>query len=378
MLILVGVTTVYLADVGFRAAGVRIAAPARTTNGERKLTLDELVATADGTELTYHVAGLTGDEGYTSRQDTVAIRSGGLDHVLAKGGFSFTADASGLRRKISSTSVIPPSSGPIEVAVAIEGVGEFLVSARLKMFGPDTDASRLNVNRSVTHEGITVTVQGVGAAREETAVEIEVAVGEGVCCAGIGGYQGHRLGPTALSLRDESGRAYSERWQPPGRFDHQTLALFQPVHPDARELELSVPYVFIEESTATEPLTLPVTRRVDARLGPHTIGVLGTSRVEPNPRASRPEHREAALGVDLDLGGWNGDRRVVLLGRTLVDGDFCNVGSRMTGMFNASRPEPVERLELTGDRVLTAKTLAFAHPKIQIRGPWRIPISLDR
>jgi hypothetical protein len=371
-------TVLYLADVGFRPAGIRLAHPVRAALGERRLTLDELVATPEGTELSYHVAGLTGDEGYTSRQDGVTIRANGGEHPLGKGAFAFTADTSGLRRRISSASVIPFVSGPVEVAISIEGVGEFALSAQVMPFGPDTDVLRGDVNTSVTHEGITVTVRGVGAAREETAVEIEVAVGDGACCAGIGGYQGHRLGPTALTLRDESGRTYAERWQPPGRFDHATLALFQPVHPDARELELTVPYIFIEAWTTTEPISLPVTRRVDARLGSHTIGVLATSRIEPNRRASRPEDQEEALAVDLDLGGWNGDRRVVLLGRVFVDGDFCNVGSRITGMFNASRPEPVARLELTGERVRTAKTLAFAHPKLQVRGPWRIPIPLLR
>jgi len=205
--------TVYLADVGFRSAGVRLAAPVRAAEGRHTLTLSELIATPEGTDLTYYVTGLTGDEGYTPRQDVVAIESAGVEHVLTRGAFSFGSDRPGLRRRISSTSVIPPWPGPVAIALAITGVGEFRLAAELRPFGPGTDVPRRDVNASARHDGITVTVRGVGAAREETAVEIEVAVGDGECCAGIGGYRGHRLGPTALSLSDESGRVYMERWQ---------------------------------------------------------------------------------------------------------------------------------------------------------------------
>jgi hypothetical protein len=372
-----GVTTVYLADVGFRAAGVRLVAPVRAQAGKHAVTLGELIATPEGTDLTYYLTGLSGEEGYTPRQDVVGIESAGVEHVLTRGAFSFGSDRQRLRRRISSTSVIPPWTGPVAVAIAITGVGEFRLAAELRAFGPETDAPRRDVNTSAIHEGITVTVRGVGAAREETAIEIEVAVGEGECCAGIGGYRGHRLGPTAVSLSDESGRVYMERWQEPGRFDHATLALFQPLHPEARELELAVPYVFVEDAAATtETLSLPVTSPVETRLGHYGIRVLGTARVDGNPRARYATHQEPAIGVDLDLGGWHGDRRVLLPGRPLVDGDFCNVGYRLTGMMDAKRPEPVDRLEITGDRALAAKTLGFTRPSIQVRGPWRIRFSL--
>jgi hypothetical protein len=377
--ILCRVTTVYLADVGFRPAGVRLAAPVRAADGSHTLTLSELIATPQGTDLTYYVTGLTGDEGYTPRQDVVAIGSAGVEHVLTRGAFSFGSDGQRLRRRISSTSVIPPWTGPVAIAIAITGVGEFRVAAELRPFGPETDAPRRDVNTSATHDGITVTVRGVGAAREETAIEIEVAVGDGECSAGIGGYRGHRLGPTALSLSDESGRMYMERWQEPGRFDHTTLARFQPLHPEAREVELAVPYIFVEDAAATmETLPLPVTSPVETRLGRYGIRVLATARVEANPRARNVTAQEPALRVDLDLGGWHADRRVLLPGRPLVDGDFCNVGYRLTGMMDARRPEPVDRLEITGDRALTAKTLGFGHPIIQVRGPWRIPLGLAR
>jgi hypothetical protein len=169
------VTTLYLADVGFRPAGVRLAWPVRVVLGERKLTLDELIATPAGTELTYYVSGLNGDEGYTSKQDVVAIRAGSTEQVLARGSFSFGTDPAGLRRRLSSASVISQATGPIELTIAIDGVGEFRLAAALRPFGPETDAPRLDVNTSAMYEGITVTVRGIGAARDETAVEVELS-----------------------------------------------------------------------------------------------------------------------------------------------------------------------------------------------------------
>jgi hypothetical protein len=347
----------------------------RAADGRHSLTLGELIATPQGTDLTYHLTGLTGDEGYTPRQDVVAIAKAGEERVLTRGSFSFGSDRAVLRRRISSTSVIPPWTGPVAVAIAIAGVGEFRLAAELRPFGPETDAPRRDVNTSVTHEGITVTVRGVGAAREETAVEIEVQVGERECCVGIGALSGHRFGPTALSLSDESGRVYMERWQEPGNIDHATLALFQPLHPDAREVELTVPYIFVEEPETSEAFPLPVTSPVETRLGGHGIRILATARVPANPRTRSIHSQQPALGVELDLGGWHGDRRVLLPGGPLVDGDFCNIGYRMPGL-DMRRPEPLDRLEITGDRVLAAKTLGFRRPTIQVRGPWRIRFAL--
>jgi hypothetical protein len=370
------VTTVYLADVGFRPAGVRLAAPVRAADGRHTLTLGELIATPEGTDLTYYLTGLTGDEGYTPRQDVVAIAKADDQRVLTRGAFSFGSERALLRRRVNSAAVIPPWTGPVAVAIAIAGVGEFRLEAELRPFGPETDARRRDVDTFATHEGITVTVHGVGAAREETAVEVEVNVGEGECCVGIGALSGHRLGPTALSLTDESGRRYMERWQEPGAIDHATLALFQPLHPDAREVELTVPYVFVEEpKTTTESLPLPVTSPVETRLGRHAIRVLETARVLADPRARSTHYQQPALGVHLDLGGWHGDRRVLLPGGPLVDGDFCNIGYRMPGL-DMRRPEPLDRLDITGDRALAAKTLGFRRPTIQVRGPWRIRFAL--
>jgi hypothetical protein len=374
------VATVYLAEVGFRSPGVRLVAPVRTAVEGRTLTLRDLVATADGTELTYDVFGLKGEEGFSPRQDVVAIRSGEVERVLERGAFSFRAEPrfsagpSSLVRTVRSTSTIPHEAGRVEITIAIETVGEFRVAPELRPFGPETEALRTDVDTSVTHEGITVSVRGVGTAREETAIEIEVAVPDDECCVGIGGLNGSRLGPTAISLRDDGGRMYMERWREPVGYDHETLAIFQPIHPDARHLVLAVPYVIVEEPLKTDAVPLPVTTPVDVSLGRYPIRILGTS-IHASAKERAVEDRAPRLGVDLDLGGWHGDRRVVLPGRPIVDGVDHGV-SYGPRWLDARRPEPVDLLYLSGGRALEARSLAFTRPTIQVRGPWRIGFSV--
>lgn len=371
-------TGVYLPEIGFRPPGVRLAAPVRASDGARTLTLAELIATPEGTVLSYYLTGLSGDEGEEPRKETIAVRSGDDQHVVTQGTFQLRgADQRIVPRRISSKRAIPPWTGPVAVSIGIAGVGEFHVDAQLTPFGPDTATPRREVNASVTHEGVTVTVKGVGAAREETAVEIEAAVLDGGCCAGIGAYANHRLGPTALSLKDESGRVYMERWEDPdGRHDHKTLALFQPVHPEARELALSVPFIYVEEQGTMDPVDLPLTRPVDVTLGRYGIRLLASAQVPGDPRARNLRLREPALGVDVDLGGWHGDRRLLTLGPALVDGDFCNLGFRTEPGLDSRQPEPAQRIVIFGDRALTGKTLAFRRPLVQVRGPWKFSIPL--
>ena len=367
---------VYLAGVGFRPAGFRLASPAYGEVNGRTVTLTDLIATPEGTELRYELGGLVDDEGFTARQDRISIASGGARLLLERGSFSFTggitfAAKSPLRRRIASTSVIPLRPGPVDVAITIDGLGEFSLSAELRRFGPYTDGRRIDVNSSVSHEGITVTVGRVGVAPEETAVEISVAVGEGECCVGIGGHQGHRAGPTALSLRDQHGRQYAERVQQPGRDDRSTVALFEPIRPDARDMIVEVPYIFVERTDVMPEVALPVTDVVDRKLGSYDIRVLGTTPIPGEPSARAFGYRAPALAVDLDLGGWHGDRRILLPGLVVLDGNPCELGYRMRNL-NSAKPEPVARIEITGPRINVARTLGFTRPCIQVRGPWRV------
>lgn len=354
---------------------MRLAAPVTTGSGRLTLTLQDLIATDEATELTYHVAGLVGDEGYGPHQDVVTVRDGHEEQVLRKGSFSSAPDEEGrLRRRLASGSVIAPRSGPLGITIAIEGIGELALTAELIPFGPETHSIRYEANASTTHEGVTITVHGVGAAREETAIEVEAAAESGIF-AGLGGLYGHRRGPTALLLRDDKGRVYAERWQDPGRY-HLTLALFEPLRPDARELELTVPYVFVEDPVLSGEVSLA---DLPARgsLGPYPIRVLGVSPVAHDRPAVDADSRPLArtLAIDVDLGGWQGDRRVLQPGTVSIDSSWRTM---RFGGSNLAEPEPITRVEVSGGPNLAARSLTIARPIVQIRGPWlvRFPLTV--
>jgi hypothetical protein len=113
------------------------------------------------------------------------------------------------------------------------------------------------------------------------------------------------------------------------------------------------------------------------RLGRYGIRVLATRRVPGNPTTTSPRLREDSLGVDVDLGGWHGDRRLLWPGSPVIDGDFCNLGFRTGRGMDMRRPEPANQIEISGDRALTGRTLAFRRPLVQVRGPWIFRIRLS-
>ena len=148
------------------------------------------------------------------------------------------------------------------------------------------------------------------------------------------------------------------------------------MNPDAREVELTVPYVFVEDTATIEVIPLPVTDPISVQIGPYPVRITRSALVEGNPRERTLYRQQPALRLDLDLGGWHDDRRMLLPGMPILDGDSCNSGYRIPGMLDSRRPEPVDRLDIVGARALTAKTLGFRRPRMQVRGPWRIRFAI--
>src|SRR6267143_1684918 len=130
--ILVLVTTVYLPEIGFRPAGVRLLEPVHASVGSRTLALTELIATPQGTDLAYYLTGLRGDEGDEPRKEIVAVRGGADQYVITQGTFLLKgADQRVVPRRISSTKVIPRLTGAVDISIGITGVGEFHLDAKV-------------------------------------------------------------------------------------------------------------------------------------------------------------------------------------------------------------------------------------------------------
>lgn len=369
-------TTVYLPCVGFRQPGVRLVSPVIGELRGRTLTLRQLLATTDSTELIYDLTCLDDDIGFGPRQDAITVTIDGVEHRLERGGFSLHAQGSALRRHLRSSTLVPAKAGAVDVAIGIERLGEFRLAAQLTAFPEGRGSLRHEVEASTTRGGITLIVHAFAAAPDETAVDLEVLVEEkGMSCAGIGGLHGSRKGPTALSLRDDAGRSYAEHWHEPPALESRDVALFDPLPGDVRELELSVPYVFLEEEGRLE-LALPLTSPLTARLGRHTVRIFGTDTVPALPETGSFPYRGPGIGVDIDFGGWQDDRRVLMPGRVTVDGGGGGLRFGRAFKFDMRDPEPVDYFEVPASRPLDAKTMTLACPMVQVRGPWTVRFAI--
>jgi hypothetical protein len=152
-------------------------------------------------------------------------------------------------------------------------------------------------------------------------------------------------------------------------------AYFEPIAAGAEELELVVPFAYTRHREMRVDIELPVASPAKVMFGDFPITVLRTAPVPENPAA--PErYREPALGFDLDLGSWQGDRRVLVPTHVVVDDRTS--GYRYTKMFRMSAPEPVDRLEVPMQNAQDARKLTLSGPTVQVRGPWRIRFRIAR
>jgi hypothetical protein len=367
--ILGDVPRVFLPEFGFREAGVRSARS--VTEGALKLI--DLVAAPDGTDLVYE---LTHDAPPTDERrahESVVVRNAGTETELSGGTVAVWSKNGVWRRAARSRRAIPVAAGPVEVDVALSGLGEWRVSGELVPFGLEAEA--IDVEASDTHEGITVTLRWVSISGGNTAVEISASASEkGVSIDGIGASSQMRLGPCALTLRDEALRVYAE--QPHDMrhdnrpYDHETLAVFPPLPPDARRLELEVPFVFVSEPYEQATFELPVSSPQRISFGRYPATVVRTFLISDTGQ-TRPGRRGGpGIGVDIDLGDWHGSRRVLMPRQLLLDGASAHL--RYTSLFDTRNPEPVEQFAVAVERPEQAARLTLLGARVQVRGPWTI------
>jgi hypothetical protein len=231
-----------------------------------------------------------------------------------------------------------------------------------------------DVDASMTHEDITVRLKGVARSASSTAVAFEVSTaGQGTWPAGAGGLHGRRYEASLLRIRDDKGREYQEIPEEDlvTRDVGQELAVFGPLPDDVRELELEIPMVYVSEELPPVDIALPVIEPVEAKLGPHPFRVLSTG---PAPDSRRRQNFGPALSIALDIGAWQGDRRLLFPGGIKIDGQQRGMG--YGNGINAADPKPVETLEVRPEPE-SPKVLTLSGGTIQVRGPWRVRFALD-
>ena len=365
-------TRVFLPGIGFRQQGVRLIEPARSGAAGRTLTLRDLIASPDGTELVYDLT--YNDEGGEARaHESILIRHGAHDYDLGGGTVAIWSTDGAWRRAIRSKVSLPATPGPIEVEVAISGLGLWNVAGELAAFGQDTESRDLDA--SDTRDGITVHLHSFSLSKEITAVELSgTTTADGAFIEGIGAYSTTRMGPTALTLRDQALRVYREQSHDPRLIDAvphgRYLALFGPIPEDAREFALEIPFVIVQECNEEVTFDIPVSTPAPLAYGRYRARVLRTYDAPGTTDVASLPYREPGLGVDIDLGGWQDGRRMLAPRWVLVDG--ANRGLRYTNRFDARAPDPVQQFEIPMEGAHRAARVKLHGVLVQVHGPWVI------
>jgi hypothetical protein len=365
-------TRVFLPGIGFRQQGVRLVEAAHSEAAGRTLTLRDLIASPDGTELVYDLT-YDAEGGELRARESIVIRHGAREYDLGSGTVAVWSTDGVWRRAIRSKVGFPATAGLAEVEVAISGLGEWRVTGALTEFGRGAESRDLDA--SDMRDGITVHLHSFCLSDGVAAVEVSATTSaEGTIVEGIGAYSTTRMGPSALTLRDQALRVYSEQLHDPRLDDAmpqgRQFAVFEPVPDDAREFALEIPFVYVDECNTQVSFDVPVSTPANVAYGRYRASILRTYTAPARPDATSQRYREPGLGVDIDLGGWQDGRRMLVPRRILVDG--TNRGMRYTNRFDMRAPEPVQQFEIPMEGADNAARVKLLGALVQVHGPWVI------
>jgi hypothetical protein len=369
-------------EVGFRQVGAKLRHPIARERDGRTLTIYELVCSADTVDLVYDFTTSPSEltpHSTIPQPEIVTLRQGGTEHrtefIRSQGNNRSTTEAGKVVRSLLLRADPPLPSDLSRLDLQLKGpaFGEWSLPIELVPFPSGADVPAPHVNASDSREGITLTVRSVAVSDDTTAIELDASA-LAARIHGIGGFLDLRSGTTAMTLRDQTGRTYPERARArpidkfPGSRTAGTVALFDRLEDDARELELEIPFVCVDETQHEVKIDLPVTGATDLSLGPYPVRVLATREVQ----STNPFEPGEAIAIDFDLLGWHGDRRILTFARPIeVDGK-CVGGSLHGPNMKPAEPEPMYYAEVLVEDPSAARQLTLGGPTVQVRGPWRI------
>lgn len=367
---------IFLRGVGFRPAGLWMPSPIVIERDGRTLTVQQLVVTPERTDLIYEIACAPADAARVGRRhENVVLLDGAQAYRVSRRHVQSGQVLPGKLTRTLRLEPMPLTVGRVELQVSSEILGAWSHSIMLEPFERETAAEQIAPNSAATHAGITLTLRAVNFTSTETAVEIEATTDvTGAVFTGLGGLDGRRDGPTALTLRDQRGRVYNERVRrdavdyadPSGQME---TALFEPLPVEGLDLEIEIPFVCLEDPSGRLAFELPVTAPVTGVLGGNAVRVVGARAFEIPAGA----YRGPGLAVDLDLGGWQNDRRVLKPRHAELDGRLSPIC--FLGRLRMTDPEPQSQIGLRAEDPLRAKRVALEGATVQIRGPWRLRLT---
>lgn len=364
---------VYLRGLGLREAGVKLDREVQGRTTGPTLRLRTLVATSEGTDIEYDLDGVAASpKGDIHTHESIIVRSDGQETELASGMVGIWGAKPTWRRSMRSLGCIPITPGRVEIEISLSGVGTWRLTAELVRYGENAESQQIEV--SDTREGITVQLHSWSVSDEFTAVELSAAAREdGVRVEGIGALTHSRLGANALVLRDQELRRYGEvqHVHMDSSSGDRSFAVFPALMPNARRVELEVPYVYVHERYEQVTLELPVKRPRRVAFGRYPALVLRTFTTSGNPDAPNGETSIwSAVGVDVDLGGWRDSRRMLAPVQAFLDGARATI--RHTYRLDTSNPAPLHRFDVATEHPGAAVRLTLLGALVEVYGPWSI------
>jgi len=369
---------VYVPEVGFRSSPRQIARPVKVERDGHTLTVELFVASDESTDIVYDFGDLDGGPGCmipsrdAPHMDTVRFFDGEAPVRVDAAGRSGLAVRPGKLVRRLTLGPLPEELRRLEMQIVGRDVGEWRAPIEL---APLDGRGAVSADARATHAGVTIAVRSVAFGEHETAMELQLSGTGSVVPEWIGGLGGMRDATTALSIRDGAGNTYPERFRSDAREQIESprpglaVALFPPIPAAAHDLTVEVPYIVGTDRDARLEVALPVAEPRSLLFGPYPVAVRQSGVADANA----PWHRGSALALDLDLGDWINDRRVIVPGMPRLDGQPTGMGYGR-GMY-APSPKPVEHLEFAAADPLAAHTLTFEGATIHVRGPWRIPLA---
>lgn len=362
---------------------MRLAEPIAVVQGERTLTVLRLVATPEASDLVYELTHLPGDDhaiampGHQAGMDRVWLTDGSATYGAA-GSMSLAVRTGKLVR---SFTLVPMAEGTTHVELHVDGaaIGEWTVPLDLVPFpGPD-EAAYAQIGKSDSRHGITVTVRGMVASERETAFDlITLAEAPDTRVWGLGGLH-MRDASTAITLGDDKGRSFTERFRQDARdqFPDPTgiadVAIFDALPQDADQLTIEIPSVCFDDSRPTLDIDLPVVSPIEARFGSYPIRITSANPVT----VTRGGRAVTVVALEVELGSVDNELCVIHPTRAMADGKMTGAGWGSHGIY-APSPQPTKTVEVyyTGDTPPRRITLIGA--TIRARGPWRVSFQRPR
>ena len=377
-------TKAFLRGIGFRRPGVLLPAPVSVTRGERTLTVLRLVATPESTDLMYELTHLPNDE---SPMPMPGRDRGGIDHVWLTDGTEKYGTGGGMSisvregKLVRTFSLVPIPAGTPRIDLHVDGpsIGEWNVPLELQEFpGPD-DPPYIAIGASDTRHGVSVTVRGMVAGANETAFDlIALADTASKHVLGLGGMH-MRDASTAITLRDDIGRSFVERFRQDARDqfpDHTGIAdvaIFDALPADAQELSIEVPSVCLQDAGGELDIDLPIAAPIDGRLGDHPIRVNSAKQAT----VTRGGRSVDVIALDVDLGSVDDELCVIHPMMAKADGEMCGIGWGSHGIY-APSPQPTKTVEVYPRGETLPKRITLSGASIRARGPWRVSFPRPR